>query len=404
MQEFYKKSLLALIALLLVDGLFAALCVLLSHPTYSLSSNPHDGIHWERSTITDAVLNGTSTIRSRDAEPSSVAFDYRLTKAATYPFAGAHLVAKDAKGNLATVDLSKYDTITFVARCNPAYPMLLGITTFDDKVSTPGEFVTYRSPETFFSCNEQGVPVSLDMRRMTIPGWWLYRMKLSLASQDYKLDKVAQFTFGSSSQSAYDVDIHVEISNIVVRGRDYRYIFALAVVIAGGLILFAAWFFRTHTRTLAASLNSQLKKDLPLVAYRQLTAEPYQDEEKASVLKFIATNYTNADLDLERVVAGTGANRNKVNEFLKTELGMTFTGYLNKLRLTEAARLLTEQSAATVAEVAYSVGYANVSYFNKLFKEEYGCTPKAFRTLASQQAPAESGSAETPPAGMVGNG
>jgi AraC-like DNA-binding protein len=31
------------------------------------------------------------------------------------------------------------------------------------------------------------------------------------------------------------------------------------------------------------------------------------------------------------------------------------------------------------------VGYANVSYFNKLFKEEYGCTPKAFRALAEQQ-------------------
>jgi AraC-like DNA-binding protein len=164
------------------------------------------------------------------------------------------------------------------------------------------------------------------------------------------------------------------------------------------LILFALWFFRAHARTLAASLNVQMKKDLPLVAYRQLTAEPYQDPEKASVLKFIATNYTNPELDLESVVAGTGANRNKVNDLLKSELGLTFTGYVNKLRLTEAARLLTEKSAATVAEVAYSVGYANVSYFNKLFKEEYGCTPKAFRTLAPQQAPStEQAAVDAPP-------
>jgi AraC-like DNA-binding protein len=74
------------------------------------------------------------------------------------------------------------------------------------------------------------------------------------------------------------------------------------------------------------------------------------------------------------------------------------------LRLTEAARLLNEKSSATVAEVAYSVGYANVSYFNKLFKEEYGCTPKAFRTLAPQQAPsAEAASVDTPP-GNAGTG
>jgi AraC-like DNA-binding protein len=403
MQEFYKKSLLILIAVLLVDGLLAALFVLLSQPTYTLSTNAHSGIHWERDTMTDAVMKGTSTIRLQDAPPDAVAFDYKLTRVGPFPFAGAHLVAKDAQGKPALVDLRRYDTITFVARCKPAFPMLLGVTTFDEKISTLGNFITYRSPETFFSCNEHGVPVSLDLRRMTVPAWWLYMMHLNLSSQDYYLDKVAQVSFGSTSQAAFDVDVHVEISNIVLRGHDYRYLVALAIIVAGSLIVFAMWFFRTHARTLR--LNSKLKKDLPLVAYRQLTLAPYPDEEKASVLKFIATNYTNTELDLEGVVAGTGANRNKVNEVLKTELGMTFTGYVNKLRLTEAARLLTEKSAATVAEIAYSVGYANVSYFNKLFKEEYGCTPKAFRTLAAQQSiPAEPDADTTPPPGMVGTG
>jgi AraC-like DNA-binding protein len=276
--------------------------------------------------------------------------------------------------------------------------MQFSISTFDDKVSKPGELLTYRSPGTFFSCNEHGVPVSLDLRRMTIPYWWYSLMKVDVSSNDYALEKVGKVTFGTTSQTPFDTDAHVEISNITLRGYDRRYIVALVVIVLAGIIAFTVWFFRTHARMLAASLTTQMKKDLPLVAYRQLTAEPYRDKEKASVLKFIATNYTNPELDLESVVAGTGANRNKVNDLLKSELGMTFTGYLNKLRLTEAARLLTEKSAATVAEVAYSVGYANVSYFNKLFKEEYGCTPKAFRTLAPQQAPsAEAASVDAPP-------
>jgi AraC-like DNA-binding protein len=148
---------------------------------------------------------------------------------------------------------------------------------------------------------------------------------------------------------------------------------------------FGSWFFRAHTRALTASLDSRLKKDLALVAYRQLTLEPYKDKEKAVILRFISTNYADTELDLERVVAGTGANRNKVNDVLKMELGMTFTSYLNKLRLTEAARLLAEKSGAGIAEIAYSVGYANIPYFNKLFKDEYGCTPKAFRSLATRQ-------------------
>jgi YesN/AraC family two-component response regulator len=132
-------------------------------------------------------------------------------------------------------------------------------------------------------------------------------------------------------------------------------------------------------------VNSKVKTNLPLVAYRQLTLEPYKDKEKASVLRYIASAYTDPKLDLESVVEGTGVNRYKINEVLKSELGMTFTSYLNKLRLTEASRLLTEKSNAAVSEIAYSVGYANVPYFNKLFKEEFGCTPKSFRTLAAQQ-------------------
>jgi AraC-like DNA-binding protein len=398
MHEFYKKSLLALIALLLLDALLAAFCIYRSQPTYTLSPVLRDGVRWVAEPVIDASLGGTSTVQLRSAGPDALVYDFRLTKVAHFPFVGARINVVDARGNPATVDLSNYDTVTFVARCAPADPLMFSLSSFDDKISKPGDFLTYRSPGTFFSCNEHGVPVALDLRRMTIPHWWYGVMNVDVTSQGYSLDKVGTLTFGSTSQSPYDIDSHVEISNIVLHGHDRRYIVALVIIVLGSLILFTIWFFRMHARTLAASLNVQMKKDLPLVAYRQLTAEPYRDKEKASVLKFIATNYTNPELDLESVVAGTGANRNKVNDLLKSELGMTFTGYLNKLRLTEAARLLTEKGSATVAEVAYSVGYANVSYFNKLFKEEYGCTPKAFRTLAPQQAPpAEAASADAPP-------
>ena len=399
MHEFYKKSLLALIALLLVDALLAAFCIYRSQPTYTLSPVLRDGVRWVTEPATDAEdQQGTSAVQLRASGADALVYDFRLTKVAPYPFAGIRIRALDANGKPAMINLSNFDTVTFVARCTPADPLQFSLSSFDDRISKPGDFLTYRSPGTFFSCNEHGVPVSVDLRRMTIPHWWYGLMKVDVTSQGYSLDKVGKLSFGTTSQSPYNIDSHVEISNMVLHGHDHRYIAALVIFVLAGFILFTIWFFRMHARTLAASLNAQMKKDLPLVAYRQLTAEPYRDQEKATVLKFIATNYTNPELDLESVVVGTGANRNKVNDMLKSELGMTFTGYLNKLRLTEAARLLTEKGAATVAEVAYSVGYANVSYFNKLFKEEYGCTPKAFRTLAPQQAPpAEAASAEVPP-------
>jgi AraC-like DNA-binding protein len=239
--------------------------------------------------------------------------------------------------------------VTFLAKCAPAGSMIVVISTFDRKISTPGDFQTYRSPGTYFSCNEQGVPVSLDIKRFALPEWWFEKMKLDLSDRAYTLDKVAKIVFGTSATRPRNVESYLEVSELTLRGRDYRYIAALALAILASALGFAAWFLRAHARALVASVDCKIKKDLPLVAYRQLTMEPYKDKEKASVLRFIATNYTNPELDLEGVASETGANRNKVNEVLKAELGMTFTSYLNKLRLTEAARLLAEKDGAAVA-------------------------------------------------------
>ena len=380
MQNFYKKALLALILLLVADALIACVCVYQSYPSATLMPSGAGGLYWRTTTTTVATEGGSAAIRI-DSDKRSLRFDFRLTRPAPYSFASAEMVFEDGNGNVMPVDLSKYSTISFTAKCNPVNILIFALPTFDATVSKPGDYLTYPSPLTFFSCEEKGVPVSLDLTRLTIPQWWYERMHLDLSHQSYKLNQVAKFVFGISQQSPRDRDSRVEISELTLHGRDYRYLVALAVILVSSGCVFALWFFRSHARELAASLDVKLRKDLPLVAYRQLTLEPFKDKEKAAVLRFIATNYTNPDLDLDTVVTGAGTNRNKVNEVLKAELGMTFTAYVKKLRLTEAARLLTENPAATVSEVAYSVGYGNISYFNKLFKEEYGCTPKMFKNV-----------------------
>jgi AraC-like DNA-binding protein len=161
---------------------------------------------------------------------------------------------------------------------------------------------------------------------------------------------------------------------------------ALAVISMIGWGAFAAWFLRGHSRALVAGLDAQLKNDRQFFAYRQLTLEPFKDKEKAAILQYIGTRYRDPELDMASVTARIGADREKINEILKTELGMTFTGYVNQLRLTEAARLLAGHAGMPIADIAFAVGYANVSYFNKLFKEEYGCTPGAFRRHGSRSA------------------
>ncbi|WP_343729904.1 helix-turn-helix domain-containing protein [Duganella sp.] len=382
MPGFYRKALIALVALLLADLLAGALCVHQSYLTAAV--RPSGG--WRAVAITDAPEGGASTAQLLGAARESLRFAFTVRDAVAYPWAAAGLLRVDHQERLETADLSRYDHVTFLARCAPANALIFDMSVFDESVSTVGDLLTYPTPMTYFACNERGVPVTLDLTRLSIPQWWLLSLKRGLTDQSYKLDRVARFEFAASPQSPHNRASQVEISELTLHGRDYRYLAGLAAMLVAGWAGFGVWFLVAHARALRVSLEAKLRKDLPFVAYRELTLEPCKDTEKTTVLRFIASQYTDAALDLERVVAGTGVNRNKINDVLKAELGMTFISYLNKLRLTEAARLLTENSSSAVAEVAYSVGYGNVSYFNKLFKEEYGCAPRTFRKLKQTTA------------------
>jgi AraC-like DNA-binding protein len=386
MQEFFRKALVALVLLLIVDGLVACFCIDRSHPSASLIPTGHGGLRWRAATTTDAMLGGTSTIRILEAGRQSFRFDFRLTRAANSPYVAADMLLEDRQGNAVPADLSRYATVTFVAKCAPANSLLFGLATFDASIAKPGELWAYPTPITYFSCSERGTPVSLDLTRLTIPPWWFDVYKVDPSRQSYGLDQVAKFMFGISQDSPRDVDSHVEISEFTLHGRDDRYLVALAVILVAGWGAFAVWFLRAHSRALAANLEAQMKSDMSFVAYRELTLEPFKDKEKAAVLQFIGTHYTDPDLNMATVTARIGADRKKINEILKTELGLTFTSYVNTLRLTEAARLLRDQDGTPIADIAYSVGYTNISYFNKRFKEEYGCTPGVFRRLAIDDA------------------
>ncbi|MBQ4099435.1 MAG: helix-turn-helix domain-containing protein [Clostridia bacterium] len=62
----------------------------------------------------------------------------------------------------------------------------------------------------------------------------------------------------------------------------------------------------------------------------------------------------------------------------KRHMNMTLTDYLNDQRLTIAAHSLT-YSKNSILSICTDIGFSSVSYFNKIFKQKYSCTPLEFR-------------------------
>lgn len=385
MQEFYNKALISALCLFLINSIVGYLCVENTFLRVSLLPINKSGLPWRTEQNTDILQGGLSTVTIVD-DKFSLNFNIMLSHKAQYPYAAFTLVFGAEPSEPGFIDLSRYDKISFNAKCPSANTLSFSMLTFDEKVSNAKDFLSYRAPSTFFSCDENWAYVELDLTRLETPQWWFDMFKVELSRQEYTLDKVSKISFGSSFQSPYDVESNIQLDEITLVGRNWIYMYLL-----GGFMLlawssYAFWFFRQHTQALIRELREKIQRDRPLVAYQQLSVEPHRDKDKSAILHFMATQYANGELGLESMATAIGVSRTKINDILKSELGFTFTGYLNKLRLTEAARLLAQEEDANIAEIAYSVGYKNVSYFNKLFKEEYSCTPKTYKTLCNQTA------------------
>lgn len=68
---------------------------------------------------------------------------------------------------------------------------------------------------------------------------------------------------------------------------------------------------------------------------------------------------------------------NFCNSFKKI-VGITPKEYITNMKLTKAKDMLKNQN---VTEVAFDLGYENISHFIALFKNKYGITPKQYKSI-----------------------
>ena len=86
------------------------------------------------------------------------------------------------------------------------------------------------------------------------------------------------------------------------------------------------------------------------------------------------------DPSLESVARELGMSERSLQRHLR-ELGYTYNALADEVR-EATARLYLEQPDIALAEIAYLLGFADQSTFNRAFKRWTGCTPKQARTHA----------------------
>ena len=383
MLKFYRNFAIVLLALVTATCIIFYLGIMKSRLNTSLFPGRDSDFLWAPAVEPQVPQNKTQLIIKNNV--GTVEYDFFLDPDAPYAYTHYSLYFIEAAQAYRKVDLTRYSGISFKIQCDPKNVLLLALFSFDEKVTDLKSMSTRRVSSTAFSCDNHWTTINIDFDELDTPHWWLGRYGFDFSDQGFDLSKTMGFAWINSLQSPLNTPSHAKLTDISLVGTDSRYLYAAAAASLGIWILFFIWQFRCYISVLTLDLKEKVKQDQPLIAYKKLSIEPQKDKEKSAVLRFVATEYANPELSLEDAATRLGVNRTKINDVLKEELGLTFSSYLNKLRLTEAARLLSENEDANISEIAYSVGYNNVSYFNKLFKNEYGCAPKTFKTLYQPQ-------------------
>ncbi|MEF3302885.1 AraC family transcriptional regulator [Paenibacillus sp. GYB003] len=96
-----------------------------------------------------------------------------------------------------------------------------------------------------------------------------------------------------------------------------------------------------------------------------------------SVCRFVEHHYAQ-DISLEQACQMCGMSQSSFTYKFKQTMGKTFTEYRNEVRIHASLKLLRETEDKIIA-IAENVGIRDLSYFNKLFKQHTGLTPREYR-------------------------
>jgi signal transduction histidine kinase/DNA-binding response OmpR family regulator/ligand-binding sensor domain-containing protein len=125
-----------------------------------------------------------------------------------------------------------------------------------------------------------------------------------------------------------------------------------------------------------AILKEKLKLEL-LTQPEKIETVSADEQFMLKVRKVILDNLGEEKLNVELVAEAVSLSRSQLFRKVNALTGSSVNELIRQFRLQRAAQLL-EQKWAPVSQIAYEVGFSNLSYFSRCFKEQFGVLPSDY--------------------------
>jgi hypothetical protein len=163
MPGFYRKVIAPFLGFVFLTALSAYICI-------------------EHVFISDALFP------AHNNSTHKLGYDYHLTEDVTFPYVTQIIIFAEPENGENLVDLTRYYTATFRAKCVPHNVLAFYLHSFDEKVTDPANFSTYRIASALFPCGEEWSDVEIDLKHLKIPQWWLEASNIVVSDWDYRYD------------------------------------------------------------------------------------------------------------------------------------------------------------------------------------------------------------------------
>ncbi len=303
----------------------------------------------------DSEDYGDSCSQTIQFERSKTRMAFRYTIGATheFPYIGIGIERDSLMWNVARFDHIK---IRLEPDFTDNFTVLLA--TFVEGFTKRNEGLTYR----LFERNVDAITsstLSIPLKQLETPTWWFAENKISGNSNRESLKKMSQIRLQSHPLSPHETPLRMQIRSIRFEHSSAKTMFVLLV----GIIGFYLTFFMKKPRSLSfvpLDISGRAKEDLGILE------------------EYLGREYAHLDMSLQKVVHETGLSETTIRELLKKFHHKGFKEYLNGIRMIEGARLLRETDRQ-IAEIALFTGFRHATTFTKLFRDQFGSSPREYR-------------------------
>lgn len=129
---------------------------------------------------------------------------------------------------------------------------------------------------------------------------------------------------------------------------------------------------------LRKTLREKFSKDI-LLDPQEVAATPMDQQFLEKAIGVIQKSIMDPQFGVEKLSDELGLSRSQVHRKITSLVNQTPTHFIRSVRLKKAYTLLKKKSG-TVSQIAFDVGFNNLSYFSRCFKEQFGILPSELET------------------------